>query len=174
MKPCTGLSRCTVDLRGNPGERGVGGDGTSYSVFSMHANAPHRVHTHITFPRVYLRTLCSSTLTLSRSSSLPNPSLSQSLSLYLCIYYMRVCVRAAAALTAPPIRILLVLRINLLSCRVSFGVYRILPHRKEIFARTTIRVPFDRRSDRFSVSDFMHRGRPRLTRLAGRPRVVSD
>lgn len=87
----------------------------------MHANAAHRAytHAHITSPGVYLRIVH------------PHPThpsnLSSPLSFSICVYITRICVRAAAALTALPIRILLVLRINLLSCRVSFEVHRILP-----------------------------------------------
>jgi len=120
----------------------------------MHANTAHRAysHAHITSPGVYLRIVNSRP---TRPSNLSSLSLTVACPLFICVYITRMCVRAAAALTALPIRIPLVLRINLLSCRVSFGVHRILPlpprslHRKEIFAHTTIRVLFASRSRPF-------------------------
>lgn len=61
-------------------------------------------------------------LTRSLPLSLSSPSIS--IYVYMC-YTTHVCVRAAAALTAfPDSYSLLVLRINLLSCRVSFVYYR--------------------------------------------------
>lgn len=148
MKPCSVLLRRSVDLRGGTGK----GEVELACAFSIYANAAHREYTHaqITSPSIYLRIVNSHP---TRPSNLS--PLSLSLSLFICVYITRMCVRAAAALTALPIRILLVLRINLLSCRVSFGVHRILPlpprslHRKEIFAHTTIRVLFASRSRPF-------------------------
>jgi len=80
MKPCAGLHRRAVDLRGGPGQREV----ELACVFSMHANAAHRAytHAHIASPGVYLRIVN------------PHPHSPVKLlppSLYLSIYYTHVC-----------------------------------------------------------------------------------